>query len=121
MTMAVVILKNGREGDVWGYVLGFCSDDKLGDEPLANEPNFLNVTYPATSPNATQPCVRFQRLVAAGACLVSVNGLTAGDCLIVPTADGGSTCVPMDRWAASRSRWCPTIRCSRRSWASRWT
>jgi hypothetical protein len=41
--------------------------------------------------------VRFQQLVPSSTCLVSVNGLTAGDCLLVPKAGDGTTCVPMDQ------------------------
>ena len=93
--MAVGILKNGREGEIWGFILGFCSDGNLGEVPFPGDPNFTSVSYPATSAGAGQPCTLFQQLVAAPNCLVSVNGLTAGDCLIVPAAGGGTTCVPM--------------------------
>jgi hypothetical protein len=95
--VAVVLFKNGREGDLFGFILGFCTDDHLGEEPLAGDPTFDSITFPSTSPGAAVPCVKLQQLVAAGSCLVSINGLTAGDCLILPAAGGGTICVPMEQ------------------------
>lgn len=94
--MAVVILKNGREDEIQLFMLGFCSDGSLGTRPLAGDPNFLEVTFPAVAPGASQPCVLFRELVTDTNCLVSINGLTSGDCLIVPVAGGGTVCIPMN-------------------------
>jgi hypothetical protein len=94
--MAVEILINGREDDVQGFMLGFCSDGHLGTGP-GSAANFIKVTYPNVTAGADQACVKFQSLVAAPHCFVSINGLTAGDCLILPAAGGGTTCVPLDQ------------------------
>lgn len=94
--MAVAILKNGREGECLLFMLGFCSDDLLEDRDYPGDPNFLEVVFPATSPGADAACTSFQQLVSDGNCFVSINGLTAGDCLLLPAAGGGTVCVPMD-------------------------
>ena len=93
--MAVAILKNTREDEVQMFMLGFCSDGNLGTRPFPGDNNFLEVTYPAVSPGANQPCVLFQELVADNNCFISINGLTAGDTLILPVAGGGTVAVPM--------------------------
>ena len=94
--MTVAILKNGREDEIQLFMLGFCSDGNLGTGPFPGDPNFLQVTYPAVTAGASQPCVLFRELVTDNDCFVSINGLTSGDCLVLPAAGGGTVCVPMD-------------------------
>ncbi|MDQ3668005.1 MAG: hypothetical protein M3410_15815 [Acidobacteriota bacterium] len=94
--MTVAIFKNGREDEIQLFMLGFCSDNNLGTGPFPGDNTFLQVTYPALTPGASQPCALFRELVTDNNCFVSINGLTAGDCLSVPAAGGGNVCVPMD-------------------------
>jgi hypothetical protein len=94
--MAVAILKNGREGEIQLFMMGFCPDNKLGTGPFPGDNKFLEVTYPALTPGASQPCVLFRELVNDPDCFVSINGLTAGDRLELPAADGTTISVPMD-------------------------
>lgn len=91
--MAVVLLNNDPGGKVQVFILGFCSDGSLGDGPFPGDNRFIQYTYPATSPGATQPCVFFQQLVAANHCLVSINGLNSGQLLCLPNNQGGQTCI----------------------------
>ncbi len=93
--MTVAILRNGREGTVFAFIAGFCSDGNLGETGFPGDPQFDQVTFPATSAGAGQPCVKLQSMVASASCFTSINGLSTGDCLLVPLAGGGTTCVPM--------------------------
>lgn len=95
--MAVAILRNGHEGAAFGFIVGFCSDRNLGEAPFPGDPTFDSVTFPNTEAGAGTPCVKFQSLVAAARCFVSINGLTAGDSLCLPDASGGTTCTPMEQ------------------------
>lgn len=95
--MTVVIFKNTREGDVFSFVVGFCSDRNLGETGLPGDPTFNQITFPNTEAGAGQPCVKFQSIVASSRCFISINGLTAGDSLCLPNASGGQTCTPMNQ------------------------
>lgn len=95
--MTVVIHRNGREGDLFGFIVGFCTDGNLGETAFPGDPNFDQVTFPQTEPGASQPCVKFQTIVAAQRCFISINGLTAGDSLCLPNSTGGTTCTPMEQ------------------------
>lgn len=95
--MALAIYKNGNDGECLMYILGFCSDNNLSDHGFPGDQNFTEILFPATSPGASQPCIKFQQLVSSTTCFVSLNGLTSGDALQLPTASGGYVSVQMNQ------------------------
>jgi len=106
--VTVAILRNGHEGNVFGFMMGFCGDGNLGEVPFPGDANFDQVTFPSTTAGAGTPCGKFQPLVTSTRCFFSINGLSAGDQLCLPDANGNQVCVPMEQVGGVEQRFTTT-------------